>query len=367
MHYKRVLSLDVFRGLTIVLMILVNSQGTRHPYWILEHATWNGCTLADLVFPTFLFMVGMSSVISLSKHLGAEVKSNLYGIILKRSIILFALGLFLNVFPNPFNFETIRVYGVLQRIAVCYFICSIIYLNTSIKTQILIFLGILWGYWLIMTAIPVPGFGFNQLSTHGNWVAYFDQMLFAAPHLYGKVYDPEGFLSTIPAVASTLLGGLTGNLLLASLSNQKRCGIMILSGCLFLLLGWLWDFSFPINKNLWTSSFVLWTSGFALVAFAFCFFILDILGYKKWAFPLKIFGMNALFAFVLHVILLKLQANFFMPLKNGTPDNLRVFIADYVFGVYGLRNAALFYAIGFVLLNFIVVAILYRRKIFIKI
>jgi predicted acyltransferase len=364
---NRILSLDVFRGLTIVLMILVNSPGTRTPYPILEHASWNGCTLADIVFPCFLFIVGLSSTISLKKQAHQKTKFALYSGIIQRSVILFFVGVLLNAIPYHFNFETIRVYGILQRIAVCYLVCAILYLNTTTKAQILIFLGILLGYWFIMTQIPVPGHGANQLTVEGSWVTYFDQMLFTPAHLFEKVYDPEGFLSTLPAIATTLAGLLTGRLLLTSLSNKNKCYLMSIMGCVFLLLGWLWGFSFPINKNLWTSSFVLWTGGYALIVFALSFLIIDILGYTKWALPLKIFGMNALFAFILHVALLKIQSMFYFPLRNGNLDNLRAVVADHLFGSYGAQNAALFYSIVFLFLNFLVVAFLYRYKIFIRI
>ena len=364
---NRILSLDVFRGLTIILMILVNSPGNRSPYAILEHASWNGCTLADVVFPSFLFIVGLTSAISLKNHINIESKKVVYGAIIQRSIILFLLGVFLNAIPYHFNFETIRVYGILQRIGICYLICSFIYLNTTIRMQILIFLGILWGYWFVMTLVPVPGYGANQLTAAGNWVAYFDQLIFSPQHLFEKVYDPEGFLSTIPSVATTLAGVLTGRLLLTELSPETKCYIMGVTGCIFLLLGWLWGVSFPINKNLWTSSFVLWTGGYALITFTVCFLIIDIWGYKAWALPFKIFGMNALFAFILHVVLLKVQSMFFLPLKNGTLGNVRVVLTDYLFGSYSAQNAALFYALSFLFLNFLVVTLLYRYKIFIRI
>lgn len=364
---KRILSLDVFRGLTIVLMILVNSQGTRSPYPLLEHASWNGCTLADLVFPCFLFIVGLSSAVSLNYQSIQKSSFDLYSGVVQRSLILFCVGVLLNAIPYHFNIETIRVYGILQRIAVCYLVCALIYLNTTIKIQVLIFLCILLGYWFTMTQVPVPGFGPNQLTIEGSWVTYFDQMLFSSAHLFEKAYDPEGFLSTIPAIATTLSGVLTGHLLLTSLSNKNKCYLLSLMGCIFLFLGWLWGFSFPINKNLWTSSFVLWTGGCALITFALCFLIIDILGYTKWALPLKIFGMNALFAFILHVTLLKIQSMFYLPLKNGSLDNMRAVISDHLFGGFGAENAALFYSIIFLILNFLVVAILYRYKIFIRI
>ncbi len=366
---KRVLSLDVFRGLTIVLMILVNSPGNRSPYPILEHATWNGCTLADLVFPSFLFIVGLTSVIHLKSQLGLnkQDKGLLYAAILRRSVILFALGLFINVFPHPIDVNTVRIYGILQRIALCYLISSVIYLNTSIKTQILIFIGILLGYWLMMTLIPVPGFGANNLTEHGSWVAYFDQLLFSAPHLYGTVYDPEGAFSTLPSLATTLAGVLTGNLLISALSQYKKFIYMLFAGIISLGLGWIWSFSFPINKDLWTSSFVLLTSGYALVVFAFCYWVIDILGYKKWALPFKIFGMNALFAFIFHIVLIKIQAQFVFVLKNGSIGSLKMMITEYLFEGFTAQNASLLFSFSFLLLNFLVVAFLYRRKLFIRI
>ncbi|KTD60862.1 acyltransferase family protein [Legionella shakespearei] len=364
---SRILSLDVFRGLTIVFMILVNSQGNDSAYPVLEHAAWNGCTLADIVFPSFLFIVGVTTVISLRKQIGQSTHEVIYRSIMERSFIMFALGLFLNVFPNHFDFYHLRIYGILQRIALCYLACSFIYLKTTIKTQLFIFLSILFGYWLVMTQIPVPGYGANQLDSEGSWVSFFDQMIFSADHLLEKTYDPEGFFTTIPSIATTLSGVLTGSLLLSSLSKNKKCILMLGMGGLFLLLGGLWDSTFPINKNLWTSSFVLWTSGYALITFALCFLIIDIWNVTKWALPLKIFGMNALFAFVLHVLLLKLQFIFYYPLSTGKTGNLKATITDYFFSSFSEPNAALFYSLAFLLLNFIVVTFLYRRKIFIRI
>lgn len=366
---NRILSLDVFRGLTIVLMIIVNSQGNQYPYPILEHASWNGCTLADVVFPFFLFIVGLTSVISLKKckDQNPEVKSKVYSGILKRSIILFVLGLFLNIFPYYINFHTIRVYGILQRIALCYLICSILYLKTSIKIQILVFLGILLGYWFVMTMIPVPGYGANQLTEEGSWVSFFDQMIFSSSHLFAKVYDPEGLFSTLPSIATTLSGVLAGNLLVTSLSNLKKFYILFIMGFIFIVLGWFWNLSFPINKNLWTSSFVLWSSGYALIIFALCYLIIDILNYRKWTLPLKIFGMNAIFAFVFHVILLKIQFAFYFKLKYGKTGNLKAMLTEYFFGQYSYPNSALLYSIAFLLVNFLVVSYLYKRKIFIRI
>ncbi len=259
---NRILSLDVFRGLTIILMIIVNSPGNQSPYPLLEHANWNGCTFADLVFPSFLFIVGITTVISVQHQVAQYNKRELYQSIAQRSLTLFAFGLFLNVFPHPIHIETLRVYGILQRIALCYFFCSLLYLNTTVRQQLLLFLLILIGYWILLTQIPVPGIGSNQLTPTGSWVSYIEHFVFASPHLlFGNSYDPEGLLSTLPAIATTLAGVLIGQLLLTSLSKQSKYGLMTVLSLVSLILGWFWSDFFPINKNLWTSSFVLWSGG----------------------------------------------------------------------------------------------------------
>lgn len=364
---KRILSLDVFRGLTMALMVLVNSQGTHEAYPLLDHAVWNGCTFADLVFPSFLFIVGVTTVISLKRQVvaNAQVSLDVYKNIFKRSALLFLFGLFLNAFPLHFDFATIRIYGILQRIAICYFVCSLLYLNTSVRTQSVLFVAILLSYWYLMAFVPVPGGIGEPLSMTNNWVLYIDQQLLAPPHFY-KNFDPEGLLSTIPAIATTLAGLLTGNLLLTSFSKQKKCTLMVLAGLVFLVLGWFWSYSFPINKNLWSSSFVLWVGGVSLWVFALCYYVIDILGYSKWALPFKIFGMNALLIFIFHVLLLKLQAVFNVTMPDGTSDNLRVAISEYLFGSFSQENAGLFYSLVFLFLNFLFAAFLYRRKMFFK-
>lgn len=361
---SRILSLDVFRGLTIVLMIVVNSQGNQNPYFILSHAEWNGCTLADLVFPFFLFIVGLTSVISFNKYSKDQIQ---YREIIKRSFNLFMLGLFLNIFPFNINLHSLRVYGILQRIALCYLVCSVIYLNTSIKIQITLFISILLGYWFFMTLVPVPGFGVNQLTPEGSWVSYMDQLLFSDRHLFAKLYDPEGFLSTVPSIATTFSGMFVGRLLLTSMSGEKKTGLMIGIGLIFAVIGWLWSFSFPFNKNLWTSSFVLWTSGWAIFIFSACYFIIDMKHYEKWGWPLKVFGMNAIFAFTVHVLLLKLQFAFYFTLTNGAKISTKLMITNYLFSGFPESMAALMYSLVFLMLNFCFVLFLYQRKLFLKI
>lgn len=362
---SRLLSLDVFRGITIALMILVNSPTN---YAWLNHSDWNGCTLADLVFPFFLFILGVSLVYFLSKSLAEGLSYNLLiSKILKRTIIIFVIGLFINAFPFHFHLTTIRIFGVLQRIAICYFCATLLFLTTRPQTQAVIVIVLLIGYWLMMTIIPVPYYGANNLTQIGNLAAYIDRSIFSSAHLYEKIFDPEGLLSTLPAIATTLLGNLTGVWLLSHHNLQKKFQVMIITGIIALICGWFWGLSFPINKDLWTSSYVLWTGGLALLLLAFCYWLIEIKELKKWSKPFEILGLNALAVYFLHVFFLKIQAAIHISETNGTRENLRVFITNHFFGWISLQNASLLYAIAYVFVWLLVMTIFYRNKIFIKI
>jgi predicted acyltransferase len=315
-----------------------------------------------LVFPAFLFIVGITLVVSLQN----QKESPNYKAIIKRSILLFALGLFLNLLPNHYHWDAYRIYGVLQRIAICYLACSLIYLHTSVKTQLLLFITLIVGYWYFITQIPMPGHVAEQLLMNSNWVGHIDQMLFASGHLYTGAFDPEGGLSTLTAIATTLSGVLTGTFLLADLGKPQKCMSMCGIGVVLMILGWSWNFYFPINKALWTSSYVLWTSGISLCTFALCYMLIDIFQYTKWALPFKILGMNALFIFVFHVLLLKLQFAIHVTLPQGRTGNLKEAISQYLFGGFSPPNSALFYALVFLFFNFLVVEFLYWRRIFIR-
>lgn len=365
---RRILSLDVFRGLTMVLMILVNGQGTRSIYPILEHATWNGCTLADIVFPSFLFIVGVTIAVSLRQYVAHDfhLRKGLHWNIFKRSILLFAIGLFLNAFPLHVYWDHLRLFGILQRIALCYLVCALLYLHTSVRTQALIFLLILAVFGLLYLAIPLPYGSANTLSMDANWPRYIDGYLLTPQHMYKAQYDPEGVLTTIPALATTLSGLMVGQLILCAIPVIRQVQILLISSALMLLSGWLWSFVLPLNKNLWTSSFVLWTSGVATGVFALCYYLIDVRKNIWWTRPFQIFGVNALFIFIVHVVLLKLQSLFELPLRDGRMENMRVAIADYLFGFTTPECAGLGYAVLFLMLNFLVAWYLYKKKIFIK-
>lgn len=364
---NRLLSLDVFRGLTVAGMILVNSPGNQTAYALLDHSRWNGCTFADLVFPFFLFIVGVSLVFSLAKQREQGFTFGpLWEKIIKRTAMIFLLGIFLNAFPNHLDFSTLRIFGVLQRIAVCYFFGALFFLTTRARTQFFICMGLLISYWLIMTLIPVPGYGVDNLTPAGNLAAYIDRQIFSAAHLYGKFFDPEGILSTLPAIATTLIGNLTGIWLLTNRSQQKKLVGILSCGWLAMLLGWLWGFWFPINKTLWTGSFVLWTAGLGLCLLGLCYWSLEIKHWRRWSKPFEIFGLNALAAYFLHILFLRIQHQIHLPNADGSVGNLRLFITAHVFDWTSLKNASLLYALSYIGLWLGFFAMLYRRKIFIR-
>ncbi len=368
--FTRLLSLDVFRGFTIALMIVVNSPGNQTVYPWLGHSAWNGCTLADVVFPFFIFIVGVSSVFSLSKSraLSGISQQQLFIKIIKRSSIIFLLGLFLNAFPYHFDFATLRIFGVLQRIALCYFVSAGLFLFTRIEVQALVLISLLVVYWLILVLSFVPGYGEGNLTMAGNFSAYLDRLLFSPAHLYGKFYDPEGLLSTLPAIATALLGNLTGVWLLSPHYNalQKLAGLSLV-GFLLLILGWFWGLWFPINKALWTSSYVLWTGGFALIVLALCYWLIELQAWKKWSKPFEIFGANALAVYVFHVFFLKVQVMIVIHRADGSSENLKALITNTLFGWASLQNASLLYALTYTLFWLLILTILYRKRIFIKI
>ncbi len=366
----RLVSLDVFRGITIAGMVLVNNPGTwSNIYWPLQHAEWHGWTPTDLVFPFFLFIVGVSITLAFARRVEeGTVKRDLYLKVIKRTAIIFGLGLFLNGFPY-FQLGTIRIAGVLQRIAICYLIASLIFLTTKARTQLLIAVALLIIYCIVMTRFAAPGYAPGDLSKEGSLASFVDRVLLGQ-HIWrqGKVYDPEGLLSTIPAVVTTLLGILTGHWLRSERSRFEKVVGMFVAGAVCVALGWAWNPFFPINKALWTSSYVLFTAGLALQFLGLCYWLIDIKGYRRWAWPFEVFGVNALALFVGSGLMVKLMG--LIKLDRG--DGTQISSQGWIFRKFFLSwaspiNASLAYAIAFILLWLFLMWLLYRKRIFIKV
>lgn len=368
---SRIYSLDVFRGATIAGMILVNNPGTWsaiHPP--LQHAEWNGLTPTDLIFPFFLFIVGVAISIALGKRASQDDKKDVYKKIVRRTLLIFGLGLFLNAFPF-FELSTLRIPGVLQRIAICYLFASLIFLHSNWKQQAGIAGILLFGYWLVMTVVPVPGCELASVSDKAcNLSAYLDRLVLGENHIWslGKVYDPEGILSTVPAIATTLSGVLTGTWLKTARSGYEKAGGMFFAGTVLLAAGWAWSFWFPLNKSLWTSSYVIYTSGLALLFLGSCYWLTDLKGIRKWAKPFEVFGVNALALY----IGAELAARLFDVIKvSGTGDSA-IGLKEAVFANVFLPladpvNASLMYALTYILIWLGLMWILYRNQIYIKV
>jgi predicted acyltransferase len=374
---SRLLSIDLLRGLTIAFMILVNDNGSSAAYRQLEHAAWNGFTFTDLVFPTFLFIVGISTVLSTEARLArGDSKQSLFLHTLRRAVIIFLLGLFTNSLPY-FHLHTLRVYGVLPRIAVCYFVVATLYLiSPKWKSKAVIAASLLVGYWILMRYVPVPGYGMPVrdiplLDPDRNLAALLDRHIFSAAHLYEKTRDPEGVLSTLPAIATALMGVITGCWLrtLRPLGEKVR-GIAI-AGLSCVVLGSLWNISFPINKKMWTSSFVLFAGGLSLLLLALSMWMFDSKsdGEKNkkrsgWFTPLLVFGMNAITAYVLADFVA--IAFGYIHIRPGV--NIHRWLYEAIHSVVtNAPFASLLYSLIFVACCWVPVYFLYRKRIFIKI
>lgn len=367
---KRLISLDVFRGITIAGMVLVNNPGSWSTiYWPLRHAEWHGWTPTDLVFPFFLFIVGVAIPLAFERRIQAGgSKRDLYLKIVRRTLIIFALGIFLAGFPY-FNLSTIRIPGVLQRIAVCYLFASVIFLNTKIRTQIIVTVALTIVYWLVMTKLHAPGFAAGDLTKEGSVASYVDRLIFG-PHIWrqGKIYDPEGLLSTIPAIATTLFGVLAGQWLRVHRSDYEKVAGLFAAGAICIFVGWAWNPFFPINKSLWTSSYVFFTGGLALEFLALCYWIIDIRKYTAWTKPFVVFGVNALVLFVGSGVMARLLGLIKVSAADGNQISLQSWIYNNGFLSWlPPYRASLAYAIAFILTWLGLMWILYRRKIFISV
>lgn len=375
---QRLLSLDFFRGLTVAAMILVNNPGSwGNIYAPLEHAEWNGCTPTDLVFPFFLFIVGVSIAYAMgnkktdkSSHQQTIVKA------LKRGLTLFALGLFLSLFPKIFTepltaLQNVRIPGVLQRIAVVFFLSAVIFLKLSEKNILKILIGILIAYWLLMVFVPVPHVGYANLEKETNLGAWLDRTLLTEAHLWkaAKTWDPEGILSTLPAIATGLFGVLVGAYLKRKeVETATKIAWLFSVGILAVLAGLLWDLQFPINKALWTSSYVLYTGGLATITLALCYWLIDVQGYKSFTKPFVVYGVNAITVFFLSGLMPRALNLVKIDQPDGTTIGALAWCYKTIFAPYfSPVNASLAYALVFVLFWFIILWTMYKKNIIIKV
>ncbi len=371
----RMTSIDAFRGMTILGMILVNNPGDWNTvYWPLLHAEWHGWTPTDLVFPFFLFIVGVAIVLALGWRLEAGFdKKEIVVKTVKRAAIIFALGLFLSGFPfgifGPRSFErlleTWRVPGVLQRIAVCYLIVSLMFLYCRERALKVWTVLCLFGYWALMTLVPVPGQGAPNIDEKGSHLAgWLDRVVFG-DHLWisAKVYDPEGLLSTIPSLATTLFGVFTGLLLASKLEPLEKAARLLVRGALLVAAGYVWSWFFPLNKAIWTSSYAVFTAGQAMCGLALCYWFFDIHGHRTYAKPFVIYGLNSITVFVGSGLLAKTLAD----VKIGG-SSLHSIIYENLFTSWlPPYVASLGYALVWIGGWFVVLWWMYRRGWFLKV
>ncbi len=372
---ERLLCLDIFRGLAVAGMILVDNPGSDDlAYGPIKHADWNGWTSADFIFPSFLFLVGISMVFSFAARLQrGESRKQILLHAFKRSLILIAIGLFVNASPIiGLDLHTWRFEGVTQRIALCYFAAAILVLWSSRRGAFIAMCACLLGYWALLRFVPVPGLGVPGrdipfMDPDRNLAAWLDRELFMG-HLFDNTRDPEGVLSTIPAIATTLIGVLTGYWLRSDKSPGAKAIRMLCVGILGLAAGEVWNLWFPINKNLWTSSFVLFSGGFALVFLAFLYWVLEIKKWRgAWTMPILVFGMNAIAGFVADSFVYGPGYSFTVKGPNGQVmwhDAAQARIMSL--GV-SPANASLIYSLAAMLFCWILLWFLWRKRIFLKV
>ncbi|WP_299669782.1 acyltransferase family protein [uncultured Polaribacter sp.] len=363
----RIKALDVLRGITIAAMILVNTPGNwAYVYWPLLHAKWHGFTPTDAIFPFFLFIVGVSIHFAL-KDFKPKEHTKAFKKISKRVVIIFAIGLFLNLFPK-FNFETVRFFGVLQRIAIAYGIGAFLYLFFNKKSLTYIAVGILIGYWGVLYFL-IPE---NPFEPQTNLVGKIDLFLFGSNHLWkglGFPFDPEGLLSTLPSITTVIIGSLTGKLLSKPITNPHKIKILLIYGIGLIALGYVWSFVFPINKSLWTSSFVCVSAGLAMLTLALFIWIIDVKKQHTWSQPFIHFGTNSLFIFVFSGLYVKTMM-YLVKMTNEqgeTVNGLKYMYQNIFVPIAGKMNGSLLFAITHIIFFWALVYVLYKNKIFIKI
>ncbi len=364
---SRLVSLDIFRGMTIAFMIIVNTPGSwNYVYPPLRHSEWHGCTPTDLVFPFFLFIVGVSTFYSLKKY-GNELNGSSVFRIFRRTVSIFAVAMFLTVFPNFIrDYSTLRIMGVLQRIAIAYGIGAIICMSVRKEYLWIVLAVLLLGYWALLAFFG----GADPYSLKDNFALQIDLAVLGKNHMYkgfGIPFDPEGLLSTIPAIGTVILGYFMGDQVSKGAASGKTVLKLLLIGAGLTGLGYLWGMIFPINKPLWTSSYVLYTGGIATLVLAVIYLIADVLKFKVWGTFFVIFGTNAIFTFALTALWTKLML-YTIKIPSGTEkiSFYTWFYEKVCVPVAGNLNGSLLFAVVQVLLMWIVALILYRKKIMIR-
>jgi predicted acyltransferase len=374
---RRLLSLDVVRGITIAFMIMVNNNGGS-PWRFMNHADWNGLTTTDLVFPTFVFVMGVSVVFAIEARLArGATKGQLVRHTLQRSVILCLLGIIVNSFPF-FELDHMRFYGVLQRIAVCYLAVSLLYLwNRRAWPMAAALVLALVGYWVLLRWVPIPGVGMPGrdvpfMDVQQNLVSWIDRHLFPY-HLYRdvpdhNVRDPEGLLSDLPAIGTALMGMLTGVWLRTRRSIPAKTKGLAAAAIGSLALGYLWSLWFPLNKNMWTSSYVLVAGGYSLTLMTLAFWAVEQKGWRTgWTWIWLVFGSNAIAAYMFSELLPGVLLNIHFDFAGQRTDVI-AFLLDHVFArIPNPGWAALAYSISFTAVCFVPVWMMYRRRIFLKV
>ena len=375
---KRLVSLDVVRGITIAFMIMVNNNGGRGSWHFMNHAQWNGLTATDLVFPTFVFVVGISIVFSVQARLarGAS-KAELARHTVIRAAVLIVFGIIVNSFPY-FAWAHMRFYGVLQRIGICYLVVGLFYLwDQRVGTKIAALVAALVGYWILVRWVPVPGLGMPGrdipfLDMNRNMVSWVDQHLFPY-HLYlyapdHNVRDPEGLLSDIPAIGTALLGLLTGLWLRTQRGLAEKAKGLLAACVACLALGYLWSLWFPLNKNMWTSSYVLVAAGYSLALLTLAYWAIEMKGWRTgWTWPWLVFGSNAIVAYMFSELFASFIGVLAVP-SGGRHEALPLYIFQHVYAhIPNAGWAAFGWSVSFTFVCFIPVWVLWRNKVFVKI
>jgi predicted acyltransferase len=380
----RLVSLDVFRGATIVGMVLVNNPGSwAHVYPPLQHAEWHGWTPTDLIFPFFLFIVGVAIPLAYTKRLArGGSRTVLVRKAVRRSVVLFAIGVFMAAYPivqiDP-TFEwlrpglgSLRIMGILQRIALCYLAASLLFLYVRPRMRLYGMAGLLLAYWAALTLVPVPGHGAGVLDEPAATLpAYVDRLVLGTEHLWAgadQMWDPEGLLSTFPALVTTLLGVWTGRLLLhEDTPPAATVARLFVVGTALVVGGYVWSGVFPINKSLWTSSYVLLTGGQAMCALALCYWVVDLKGWRRWTHPFVVYGMNAIVAFVASTLVTKTLLHLHVTVGGEAISVHRYLYQTAFLPLATPTNASLLYALVYIGLWYGILAVMYRKNIFVAV